>query len=88
MKIKCYSRIKETLLEIGVNKEIINNLNGKTKIAEILDEPIKLVPLLRNIGVPFSCYIGKSLDYRFYKDEFVQAKLTPEGAARVEDIGK
>lgn len=81
-------RFKESLLELGVKEDAIGKISKATKIASLFREPIKLVPLLRDMNIPFSEYLGSSLDYSFSKDNFVRAKLTETGAERVKEVGR
>ncbi len=82
-----YGKFQTALLNTGVESDIIGGLERETKIAAILKKPTQLVPLLMGMGVKLTDYVGREFRGQLFKDEIFSAKLTEDGAARVEDIG-
>lgn len=88
MEDEMYPIFEAAFLNAGIKKDVVDNLEEKTKIADVLESPTQLVPLLKGMGVRLTDYVGRDFRGQLFKDEIFNVKLTDECLARLEDIGR
>lgn len=80
-------KFKQSLINVAVEKKVIDVLKGYEKVKDVIGNPMKLVSIARELDIPISPYLGADPKYFILKD-FIWNKLTPEGTKRIKDMGE